>query len=194
MSQLSDLLWKLDAVVRPFSTLKPVPEGAPTLFSAPAAKTIKLLATELSALHAEQVVIELDYRDVDLRLDGYPRANTRPMSPAVGVSFKSEHGPLRYATCRFGTWQANLRAVALGLEALRKVERYGISQRGEQYVGYRQIAQSSQEFVSREQALRWLADHGGYREAARRYHPDNADTGDEETFKLLQQAKHMVEA
>jgi hypothetical protein len=35
------------------------------------------------------------------------------------------------------TWQDNLRAVALGLEALRRVERYGIAQRGEQYAGWR---------------------------------------------------------
>ena len=44
---------------------------------------------------------------------------------------------LVYATdcCMF--WQHNLRSIALGLEALRAVDRYGISRRGEQYAGFR---------------------------------------------------------
>ena len=53
------------------------------------------------------------------------------------VAFESKHGPLKYATDVFDHWHANLRAIALGLEALRKVERYGITQRGEQYTGFR---------------------------------------------------------
>ena len=60
-----------------------------------------------------------------------------PKGPAVIIAFESKHGPLKYATDVFDHWHANLRAIALGLEALRKVERYGITQRGEQYTGFR---------------------------------------------------------
>lgn len=44
---------------------------------------------------------------------------------------------LVYATdaCQF--WQHNVRSIALGLEALRAVDRFGISRRGEQYAGFR---------------------------------------------------------
>jgi len=44
---------------------------------------------------------------------------------------------LVYATdcCQF--WQHNVRSIALGLQALRAVDRYGISRRGEQYSGFR---------------------------------------------------------
>jgi hypothetical protein len=36
-------------------------------------------------------------------------------------------------------WQQNVRAIALGLEALRKVDRYGITRRREQYTGFRAL-------------------------------------------------------
>lgn len=44
---------------------------------------------------------------------------------------------LVYATDVCDFWQHNVRSIALGLEALRAVDRYGISRRGEQYAGFR---------------------------------------------------------
>jgi hypothetical protein len=46
---------------------------------------------------------------------------------------------LLYACDRFWRWQHNLRAIALGLEALRLVERYGIGDAHQQYAGYRAL-------------------------------------------------------
>ena len=192
--QLASVLHRLDAVIRPLSGMRPTPMMKSSLFSSTLASTVNLLRTELSALDAEQVVLELDYLDRDLRMDGYPRAGAKAQSPAIALSFKSGHGPLRYPCATFGTWHDNLRAIALGLEALRKVDRYGITSTGEQYAGFRQIAQSSQSFTSREHALAWLSEHGGYKAAARTFHPDNLETGHEETFKQVQAAKQMIEA
>jgi hypothetical protein len=67
------------------------------------------------------------------RLDGRPRANAVPEHPGVIVSLDSKFGHLSYPCDTFTTWQDNLRAVALALEALRKVDRYGVTKRGEQY-------------------------------------------------------------
>lgn len=194
MSDLSDTLWRLDTVIRPFSGVKPPVEGRRALFSATVAKTVRQLLTELDALAADRRVLELDFREQDLRLDGYPRAGAKPLSPAVGIAFESRYGPLLYATGTFARWQDNLRAIALGLEALRKVDRYGISKRGEQYVGYRQIAQTSSGFQSRAQAEAWLEERGGYKIAARALHPDNLATGDEDEFKKLQEARALLGA
>lgn len=114
-------------------------------FRAGHARTLDLLSSELEKLKATDVVFELAMREQDIRVDGMPRANARaPEHPGVIVSFDSKHGPLRYATDTFTTWSANLRGIALGLEALRQVERYGITRRGEQYVGWRAIAAKSQ--------------------------------------------------
>lgn len=105
--------------------------------------TLLLLERELNQLGADSVVFQIDLRESDIRLDGLPRADARPTDPAVIISFKSKHGPLRYFCDQFRGWQDNVRAIALGLEALRKVERYGITHRGEQYAGWKQLGPSS---------------------------------------------------
>lgn len=101
--------------------------------------TERLLLTEVRHLAGRDLVIEVDVDEAHIRNDGRLRANARPASPGVRVAFDSVHGPLTYATDRFGRWQDNVRAIALGLEALRKVDRYGITKRGEQYAGWKAL-------------------------------------------------------
>lgn len=113
-------------------------------FKAPWSDTLTLLERELRHLAARDVVLEADFREQDLRLDGLPRANARqPEDPAVKISFDSKHGPLVYAADSCAYWQHNVRSIALGLEALRAVDRYGITRRAEQYTGWRQIGSGS---------------------------------------------------
>lgn len=109
--------------------------------------TLALLRDELRHLEAERVVVQLDVREGDVRLDGMLRADAKvgPF-PGVRVAFDSVHGPLMYATDAYEnrgwglpSWQANLRAIALGLKALRDVDRYGITRRGEQYTGWKAL-------------------------------------------------------
>lgn len=108
-------------------------------FDTPWPKTERLLLGEVRHLKGKHLVIEADFTESDLRLDGKIRASARPATPAVRVAFESIHGPLTYATDRFTYWQDNVRAIALGLEALRKVDRYGITKRGEQYAGWKAL-------------------------------------------------------
>ena len=145
-------------VVRPISdrtTFTGKPRSSP--FDAPWSRTIALLGAEVRHLRGRDVVMELDVTERDLRLDGMVRANARPASPAVRIAFESaDHGPLTYATDRFTAWQDNVRAIALGLDALRKVDRYGITKRGEQYRGFRAIGAgkgASASHMTRDEAL-----------------------------------------
>lgn len=108
-------------------------------FDTPWPNTERLLLSEVRHLRGKDLVIEADFTESDIRLDGRVRAAARPATPAVRVAFDSIHGPLTYATDRFTTWQDNARAIALGLEALRKVDRYGITKRGEQYAGWKAL-------------------------------------------------------
>lgn len=135
--------------IRPISDRTPF-GGArkPNPFRAKWADTLDLLDVELSHLKARDVVFEVDVVDESqIRLDGMLRANAKVASGAVRLAFDSMHGPLTYATDRYRgayysdppDWQINLRAIALGLEALRKVERYGITKRGEQYAGWKAL-------------------------------------------------------
>jgi hypothetical protein len=144
---MSDYPASLD--VRPLTTwpgdLTPAHRRAQAQFSAKLSATLSTLTRELNALGCRHPVLEVAIPPGDdWRIDGRPRANARPAHPGVVLSIpNSAFGPLRYATDTFTTWQDNLRAIALGLEALRKVDRYGITKRGEQYAGFRELPAGS---------------------------------------------------
>jgi len=103
------------------------------------ASTIDLLERELKFLRARNVVIQADVDASEIRLDGMLRANARVRSPAIVLSFDSIHGPLSYPCDSFDDWHDNVRAIALGLDALRAVDRYGVTRRAEQYKGWARL-------------------------------------------------------
>ena len=175
--------------------------------------TLTLLERELDHLRALDVIIEADFGEQDIRIDGWPRGNARqPVFPGVRVAFGSKHGPLIYGTDTCDYWQHNLRSIALGLEALRAVDRYGITARAEQYTGFRAIGSglpmpaTAEPEMTRERAiveLRRLAGWDfdpsdapdqvlklGYRAAARLHHPDAG--GDPAAWIRLQQAARVL--
>jgi hypothetical protein len=210
-------LGELGVVFRPPATPLPPSLGVSSPFSASWTSTVELLADELRHLDAKRIAVELALTESDLRIDGMPRANARLSADAVRIAFDSKYGPLMYETGRFtgsywrGSllgWQVNLRAVALGLEALRKVDRYGITKRGEQYTGWKQLpASTSAEgaIQTREQALYVLSDATGAtfdptnrehleraaREAQKRSHPD-VPGGSDEKFRKVQRAREVL--
>ena len=122
--------------------------GSP--FTATWSATLGTLERELDALRAKNIVLQMDVRESDIRIDGQVKANARPASQAVRLVFDSMHGPLAYQCDSMATWQQNVRAIALGLEALRKVDRYGITRRGEQYKGWKELTTGS---MTRDEAL-----------------------------------------
>lgn len=162
--------------------------------------TLEFLSAEIGKIGGQEpVVIQLDVQEGDIRLDGMLRANARVGHPGVVVSFGSDFGPLRYATDAYErdwahgmpSWQGNLRAIALTLEALRAIDRWGVSKRGEQYTGWKALpATSGTTFPSADEALRWMREQAGdtaslrsarivYRDLAKRLHPDAGGNADE---------------
>jgi hypothetical protein len=110
------------------------------------------------------------------------------------VDFESKYGPLRYGCDTFTTYEANLRAIALALEALRLVDRYGVTKRGEQYKGWLALEEHT---VSQEEAEQFLLTYGSrdnlrgaYRAAAMVLHPDKGGSADE--WARLQNAKVVL--
>jgi len=104
-------------------------------FRAAWSDTLDLIGRETAHLDAKLVVIQIDVSEGDLRLDGMLRANAKVGLPGVRVSFESRHGSLTYATDAYAHWQANVRAVALTLQGLRKVDEFGL-RRAAQYEGF----------------------------------------------------------
>lgn len=139
------------------------------------------------------------------RLDGKPRAHAVAEHPGVIFSIDSRHGHLSYPCDTFTTWQDNLRAIALALEALRKVDRYGVTKRGEQYRGFLAIEATAAPagFATADDALTFLGKFTGVglaemrviegartralRRAQRETHPDAG--GDAATFQRVSLAE-----
>lgn len=200
--------------IRPLTTwpgdLTPADARVTSPFSAPLSSTLSTLNRELAAIRAANPVLEVAIDVNQFRIDGRPRATARAAHPGVVLSLPTtRHGPLRYATDRFVTWQDNLRAVVLGLEALRRVERYGITRRGEQYAGFRALPAGETDpagtILIEAQALSFLTEHSGiplttastpdeitraYRRASRALHPDTG--GSVAMFQRLGQAYDLL--
>lgn len=201
--------------------------GSP--FDSTYSATLDLLDRELTHLKASNVILQVDASEGDVRLDGQLRADAKVNHPGVILSFDTPTwGTLTYACDAFTrrgwrndspSWQQNLRAIALGLESLRRVERYGIAGRGQQYAGYRELGTGlAMGPMTRDQAAAFLVEHGEvdnadepgdpdclldpsdplrdeivdgyYRRAAKRLHPDVG--GDPDLFKQLGEARDLL--
>jgi hypothetical protein len=117
--------------------------------------TLYKLEYELDQLKATEIVIEADFREDQIRIDGWPKSNQAPIYAGVKVSFNTPNlGRLEYATdvCEF--WQHNVRSIALGLEALRAVDRYGITSGRQQYTGFKALPSANGD---RRPAAVWVA-------------------------------------
>lgn len=147
-------------------------------FSASWGSTMDLLDREVHALGARQVILRIGLSRTHLRRDGWPRADARPAHPGVVVHATTREGrELRFACDRYAAgsyagylqgWQANLRAVALGLEALRAVDRHGITRGAEQYQGFEQLPPGPSDGppaggMTLDEAARFLTGAAGFR-------------------------------
>lgn len=193
------------------------PKGRYSPFSATWSATLDLLEREVWHLRIrESFVLMIDVVESDLRLNGELRANARPASPAVAIALDPPGKPSLLFTCgRFNKWQDNVRAIALGMEALRKVERYGIVQADEQYRGWQALPPGTSMpavQMTVEEAADFIAEHcqhirligeppvtrahvfdavaASYRAAAQTLHPDRG--GDPELFKRLIEARDLL--
>lgn len=118
--------------------------------------TLKLLDYEVDMTanggkHHTPTVLQLACSEVALRKDGQLALRTlRLEHPGVIVSFDGPDGPMRFSCDTFDAewgklddWQANVRAIAMGLKDLRRITRYGLNSGSEQYRGFTAIGQGT---------------------------------------------------
>jgi len=192
------------------------------------ATTLDDLERELNHLRAHDLIIEVDVQEYQIRNDGGIKGNAAAASPAVVVAFDTpRHGAMLYRSDRYTSnwksrlsdWQHNVRAVALTLAALRAVDRYGATETGQQYTGFKALPPAGIALgagMSKEQAAAFVAEHADphhtidrdrlihalitgtwvgespYRAAAKALHPDTG--GDVALFQKLQDAQRILEA
>lgn len=181
--------------------------------------TMTRLGRELSHLGTDEATLQLDVNENACRIDGGLKERSVVGYHGVILSFDTrQFGTLTYPCNKFDAprdpWRHNLRAIVLGLESLRRVERYGIADRGQQYAGYAELGTGIAlgQGMTVELAAKVLAgaldgwDAGdlltglgvpdvpsvreAYKRAALIYHPDNG--GDPEDFHKITEARDVL--
>lgn len=166
-------------------------------FSANWRTTMNELDRELYNLGAEAIVLQVAMAEKDFRIDGLPRAQARAEHPGVILSFNPDgvvRERMQFATDVFWHWQENVRAIALGLEALRKVDRYGITRGRSQYAGFKALTMGDDGkygLYTADEALRFVTNvYGDLKTAIKATHPDNG--GSAEAFHKVMRAKELL--
>jgi hypothetical protein len=156
---------------------------------------VRHLSYELERLGAESAYISTDR---PLRIDGTPRADRQPETPAVAVYFVRNGKQLCIPCDKYRAVRDNIRAIGLTLESIRRMERYGTSQTVEATLsGFAALpAQASTNSGPRawHEVLQVSPEadpsviRAAYRNLAAKYHPDNPTSGDQDKFLEVQRA------
>lgn len=178
-------------------------------FKASWLQTLDLLKYELGKLRAKNVVIQIEDPETHKRMrnDGsmtLPDKYWRDKSGVV-LTFESPKGNISMPCDRYDHWRDNLRAIALSLEALRAVDRYGVTRGNEQYRGWTQIGNGNGK-MDRASAFRLIETLSGapiklpatvetiaaiIKTLKVAHHPDKPG-GSHETFVAIGQAEEVL--
>lgn len=170
-------------------------------------KILDLLEYELGRLRAKSIAIEAGFTYAQLRNDGWPYTSEMPSHPGIILHFTGSEGPMRFPAATYRDWQSNLYAIALTLEALRAIDRYGVTVSHQQYVGFMLEAPK----MNLEQAAKWFtgvsnlgASDGStilhdkdlyvkaFRQTAAQVHPDKRN-GDRSQWEILEIARELLD-
>lgn len=167
-------------------------------FKASAQTTMNDLERVLDQLDCVNPVITTNQ---PLRLDGGLRTaqGTTPEDTGVALYFTRNGEELCIPCDKFTTTYANLRAIGLTLEYIRRMERYGTSEMvNAAFRGFKALPESI--VMGAGTALAWWevlgvnqtapeeVITGAYRGLIKKYHPDNPDTGNSVKFEQVQKA------
>lgn len=171
----------------------------PNRFQAGWTETLDKLEDEIEKIGGRDVLVGVVFSDdTQYRLDGSPKASFKVKHAGAEVSFDvpTDSGPIggspvarrrvTFHTDAYDNLGANLRAIALGLEALRAVDRYGITSTGEQYAGFAMLPSGE----PADRGRRIVEREGGIAAALHATHPDKG--GDRADFEAVQAYRELV--
>lgn len=137
-------------------------------------KATKRLEEELDRLGAKDPVLSTN---VSLNLRGIPRGDERPNDPGVALYFSFKGKATVLACDTFYTVADNIAAIAAHIDALRRIDRYGVGSLEQALAGYKALPADT--------AADWRAVFGlpagmvsfdaistAYHQLAREKHPD----------------------
>ncbi len=144
------------------------------------ADAIQRLSVELARLGASDEILSTN---VPVRLDGLPRSGqSEPADPGAAVYFKLKGKPRCLACDRWHRVADNIAAIAQHIDALRRIERYGVGTMEQAFAGYAQLQASPSDWwivleVSPDATTAQIDD--AYRKLARSAHPDAGGSHDQ---------------
>lgn len=131
------------------------------------------LSGELGRLGARS---ELLSTNLDVRLDGLPRSGqAEPQDPGAAVWFWLKKKPLCLACDRWDRVADNIAAIAQHIDALRRIDRYGVGSIEQAFAGYVALPPTAEDWAivlmvkkdaSRDEII------AAYRQLAMIHHPD----------------------
>jgi hypothetical protein len=200
----------VDLRFRPLAKWPGALDKTKTPFKMDFVRSLDLLEYELKKLQATGIVIEAGFTIEQLRNDGWPRPGQMPSHPGVILYFKAGTGDnLKFPCGTYNSYRANLHAIALTLERLRDIDRYGVTLIHQQYIGFTALppagaftVESAAEFLYTQSRLHEptqilgspMAYPNAFRDAASRLHPDKPGTGNRELWEQLNKARELLDA
>lgn len=141
------------------------------------------LQRELELLGARSPILS---SNIELRLDGQPRSGIEPNDPGVTVYFTLKGKPLCMPCDKWDRVADNIAAIAAHIDAIRRIERYGVQSVEEAFAGFAALPPPMAWWqklgfdgpVDRPTAER------AFKTLAHKYHPDKPD-GDPERMKEI---------
>ena len=146
------------------------------------ADAIQRLSGELGRLGATQ---ELLSSNVSLRLDGLPRSGqSEAEDPGAAVYFRLGGKPRCLACDRWDRVADNIAAVAQHIDALRRIDRYGVGTLEQAFAGYAALPPSEEEWwltlgIELDATLQQVEE--AFRRLAKERHPDTGGSHDSMT-------------
>ena len=132
------------------------------------------LVRELRLLGARDEILSTN---VEVRLDGMPRSGqAEPRDPGAAVYFELSKKPTVLACDRWDRVADNIAAIAQHIDALRRMDRYGVGSLAQAFAGYTALPQQTEQGwweifgLTAEAKLEEVEE--AYRRLARIAHPD----------------------
>ena len=147
------------------------------------------LEAELDRIGATHAIVS---SNLELRINGAPRSNqTEPSDPGIAVYFSLKGKPRCLACDKWHRAADNIAAIAQHIDALRRIDRYGVGTMEQAFAGYSALpAQAASWFVVLEfdrPPKSWAEVEDRHTYLAKKHHPDLG--GNPETMAKINAAR-----
>lgn len=160
-------------------------------------KSVDFLVHEVRLLRGSEGILSTN---VKRRLDGAPNSNQpQPADVGAALYFDLKSKPIVLACDKWNRVECNVFAIAKHIEAIRGQSRWGVGNVEQAFYGYTALPAPGQTGGLNPWLVLGLAVNcteeqlsEAYRRLAKKYHPDNPETGDPEAWHTIREAYDMI--